>query len=62
MTRLAREEKAGFAVILDIDAFAVAPDGAFKSGDVWERIDELRDLKNKIFFSSLTANGIERYE
>ncbi len=62
VTRLAREEKAGFAVILDIDAFAVAPDGAFKSGDVWERIDELRDLKNKIFFSSLTANGIERYE
>ena len=62
VTRLTREEKAGFMVILDIDAFAVAPDGDFKSREVWERIDELRDRKNKIFFSSLTANGIERYE
>lgn len=62
VTRLAREEKAGFTIILDIDAFAVAPDGAFKSREVWERIDQLRDRKNKIFFSSLTANGIERYE
>lgn len=62
VTRLAREEKAGFTVILDIDAFAVAPDGAFESGDVWERVDELRDRKNRIFFDSLTASGIERYE
>ena len=61
VTRLAREEKSGFAVILDIDAFAVAPDGAFEDCGVWARIDELRNRKNEIFFSSLTANGIERY-
>ena len=62
VTRLAREERAGFAVIFDIDAFAVAPDGAFEDCEAWARIDELRNRKNEIFFSSLTANGIERYE
>ena len=61
VTRLAREEKAGFTVILDIDAFVVARDGAFEDSEVWPRIDELRNRKNEIFFSSLTAIGIERY-
>lgn len=62
VTRLAREESGGLAVILDIDAFALAPEGSFEVGEVWGRIARLRDRKNEIFFSSLAARGIEMYE
>ena len=44
-------------VILDIDVFM---EGDFKvNEDIWRNIDTLRDLKNKIFFESITETMAE---
>jgi uncharacterized protein (TIGR04255 family) len=47
-------------IILDIDAFReidLPPD----SPKIWEILDDLRNLKNRIFFNSLTTQALERY-
>ncbi len=47
-------------VVLDIDAFVTetfAPD----SPDIWTRLGALREIKNRIFFSSLTEKALEAY-
>ncbi len=51
----------GFAVRLDIDAFEA---GSFKSEEesLLPVLGELRELKNSVFFSTLTDKVIERYE
>jgi uncharacterized protein (TIGR04255 family) len=41
-------------LILDIDAFYSLTIMDPKSDDIWKLFDNLRDLKNRIFFSSLT--------
>ena len=61
VTRLAREEAAGLAVILDIDTFAVAPDGSFEDEEAWSHIERLRRRKNEVFFANLTDTGIRRF-
>jgi len=48
-------------VILDIDAFAVAPEGSFGDEEAWSHIEQLRHRKNKVFFTSLTESGIGRF-
>jgi uncharacterized protein (TIGR04255 family) len=48
-------------VILDIDAFAVKeldPQGE----ELWNILEELRDLKNRCFFGSLTDRALELYK
>jgi uncharacterized protein (TIGR04255 family) len=47
-------------IIFDIDAFRevdLAPDSA----EIWEILNALRNLKNRIFFNSLTTQALERY-
>jgi uncharacterized protein (TIGR04255 family) len=45
---------------LDIDVFAECSlEGA--SGDIWSRLEKLRNIANRIFFSSLTEKVIESY-
>jgi uncharacterized protein (TIGR04255 family) len=47
-------------VILDIDAFRVAtlpPNGS----QVWEGLEQLRRLKNRVFFGCLTERAMEIY-
>jgi uncharacterized protein (TIGR04255 family) len=47
-------------VILDIDVFALRTIEG-KSPDLWNLVDDLRALKNAIFFSSVTELALERY-
>ncbi len=47
-------------VILDIDVFQ---EGDFKPDDpkIWDILEELRELKNRVFFDSLTEEALEVY-
>jgi uncharacterized protein (TIGR04255 family) len=48
------------AAVLDIDVFAECSlDGA--SSEIWQRLDILRNVADRIFFSSLTQKVIESY-
>jgi uncharacterized protein (TIGR04255 family) len=47
-------------VILDIDVFALRTIGG-ESPDLWTLVDDLRVMKNTIFFSSVTELALERY-
>ena len=47
-------------IILDIDVFAqVTVQG--ESADLWSLVDALRDIKNAVFFSSVTEKTLGRY-
>jgi len=47
--------------ILDIEVFGECSlDGA--SAEVWSRLEKLRGIKNKVFFSSLTPKALELYK
>lgn len=45
----------------DVDAFAPFPDGASES-DAWAKIEQLRSVKNRLFFESLTPQALERFK
>lgn len=45
----------------DLDAFMVVPEGISES-DAWRKIEQLRGVKNRLFFESLTANAMKRFE
>ncbi len=47
-------------VILDIDVFAFRTINGM-SPDLWNLVDDLRILKNAVFFSSVTELALERY-
>lgn len=47
--------------IFDLDAFAVAPEG-FSEANAWLKLDELRGVKNRLFFESLAPKALERFE
>lgn len=46
------------SILLDIDVFKEANFNV-DADDAWETVDKLRDLKNKIFFESITEKTIE---
>jgi uncharacterized protein (TIGR04255 family) len=48
------------AVILDIDVWRESRYPA-DSGDIWITLDSLRDIKNRIFFGSVTEIALEPY-
>jgi hypothetical protein len=45
----------------DLDAFAVTPDGISES-DAWIKLEQLRGVKNRLFFESLTPQVLEKFE
>jgi uncharacterized protein (TIGR04255 family) len=45
----------------DLDAIAVVPDG-ISENDAWTRLEALRDVKNRLFFESLTEQAMERFK
>lgn len=47
--------------IFDLDVFSERITG-FKPSEIWARLDRLRDLKNELFFNSLTEAALERYK
>jgi uncharacterized protein (TIGR04255 family) len=54
-------ESEGIALILDIDVFTLQ---AFNLGKdaIEQRLQEMRWLKNKVFFGSITKKALERFQ
>lgn len=48
-------------IILDIDVFKLQTKG-IEEKDAWETLEKLRNLKNKVFFNSITDNLMEKYK
>lgn len=48
-------------IILDIDVFEQKETG-FDEGDIWPRFEQLRDVKNRAFFDSITEETARLYE
>ena len=48
-------------IILDIDVFRQSTTEINKDG-VWELLGKMRDLKNKIFFESVTEQALRLFE
>jgi uncharacterized protein (TIGR04255 family) len=53
-------DKNGAECIFDIDVFAENPEG-FSQDQTWAKLDVLREIKNKLFFDSLTPEALERF-
>ena len=49
------------AIILDIDVYKQKESG-FEESDIWLTFERLRDLKNRIFFDSVTEETVSLYE
>jgi uncharacterized protein (TIGR04255 family) len=54
-------EATKITVILDIDVFKTSESGLDISS-IWSKFEELHDLKNKVFFESITEKVAEMYE
>ena len=46
---------------LDIDVFSTTPD-AITESDAWAKLEQLRDMKNRLFFESLTPQALESFK
>lgn len=44
----------------DLDAFAETPNG-FSESDAWTKLEQLRGVKNRLFFESLTPHALESF-
>lgn len=53
------EENRSVSVLLDIDVFSLLPD--FNENNIWDFFNYLRDLKNQVFFESITDKTMEMY-
>jgi uncharacterized protein (TIGR04255 family) len=47
--------------ILDLDTFSVQPQGIAEN-EIWSKLDNLRDVKNRLFFGSFTEAALERFK
>jgi uncharacterized protein (TIGR04255 family) len=47
--------------ILDLDTFSEHPDGIAEN-EMWDKLDVLREVKNRLFFGSLTESALERFK
>jgi uncharacterized protein (TIGR04255 family) len=54
-------EKVIVPVILDIDVFVEGKVFASTGEELWEQLDQLRELKNRVFFGSLTPKALELF-
>lgn len=54
-------EGGGMNCIFDLDTFSECPEG-FSHAEIWHRLEVLRDVKNQLFFDSLTKAAIERFK
>lgn len=54
------DEKKGIDILLDIDVFSSQSD--FDEKEMWEFFEYLRDLKNQVFFNSITDKTLEMYK
>jgi len=49
-------------IILDIDVFKIKEKSGFDKVNVWTEFEKLRELKNRIFFESITEKTARLYE
>lgn len=54
-------DESKMTIILDIDVFKVSTSGLDVSS-IWSEFEELHELKNKVFFESITEKAAEVYE
>lgn len=47
--------------IFDLDAFAMPP-GGFSESEAWSKLEQLRRVKNRLFFGSLTQDALGRFQ
>ena len=45
----------------DLDTFAVIPE-EISDENMWRKFEELRTIKNRVFFESLTPESLEKYK
>ncbi|MGH7272264.1 MAG: TIGR04255 family protein [Polyangiaceae bacterium] len=55
-------EKVIVSDILDIDVFVEGKVFASNGEELWEQVDQLRELKNRVFFGSLTSKALELFK
>lgn len=46
--------------VFDLDVFAEPPEG-FSPSDAWQKLEILRNIKNRLFFESLTPTALEKF-
>ena len=50
-------------IILDIDVYKAKESGSgFEESEMWPTFEQLRELKNRIFFESITENSVRLFE
>ncbi|MDD5037957.1 MAG: TIGR04255 family protein [Dehalococcoidales bacterium] len=54
-------EKKKIGIILDIDVFKIQESG-FDIEDIWSEFEQLRGIKNRVFFESITEKTARLYE
>jgi uncharacterized protein (TIGR04255 family) len=54
-------EENGEGCIFDLEAFSETPQG-MSVQDMWRTIERLREIKNRLFFGSLTSAALERFK
>lgn len=47
--------------IFDLDAFAMPP-GGFSESEAWSKLEQLRSVKNRLFFRSLTQDALGKFQ
>lgn len=47
--------------ILDLDTYSEQPQG-FAEDELWEHLERLREVKNRLFFESFTVSALERFK
>jgi uncharacterized protein (TIGR04255 family) len=54
-----RSDEAGLTVIIDTDA---AKFGTFEPVDIWASLEQLREVKNRTFFGSITETAAQEFD
>jgi uncharacterized protein (TIGR04255 family) len=51
----------GTGCVLDLDTFSERIEGIPRE-EIWARLDQLREVKNRLFFGSLTPEALEKFK
>lgn len=51
----------GTECIFDLDVFAEQPEG-FSQDEAWNKLESLREVKNRLFFGSLTPAALDQFK
>ena len=54
-----KPDETGVTVIIDTDAAKL---GRFDDEDIWASLEQLREVKNRIFFGSITETAAQEFD